>query len=95
MYTISSTQIALKGGCTVYSKAVSSATTFTFALPSDYSADMGAIYFNVYINMTTAANLTWPSSVAWDNNTAPTFNAVKKYLLSFKSFDAGTTWVGK
>jgi len=44
----------------------------------------------------TARTITWPASVKWANNDAPSLTSTnaKKDILSFVSTDAGTTWYG-
>ena len=44
----------------------------------------------------TARTITWPASVKWANNDAPSLTSAnaKKDILSFVSTDAGTTWYG-
>lgn len=94
MSTVSGNNVELNNGHTVYQKTVSSATTLNFTLPDDYILDRGIITFELYIDMTTAASILWTPTIAWNGGTAPLFNEVKKYLLSFRTFDGGTTWIG-
>ena len=44
----------------------------------------------------TARTITWPASVKWPANTAPTLTSTnnKKDVLSFLSTDNGTSWLG-
>lgn len=94
MMTVSGNTIALSNDFTIYSKTVSAATTLSFAMPSGYTSTLGVVTFELYINMTTASTILWTPSISWNGGTAPLFNDVKKYLLSFRSFDGGNTWIG-
>jgi len=94
MMTLSSNTVALNKNFTIYKKTVSAASTFNFTIPSDYQSAYGVITFELFIDMTTASNILWTPTISWSSGTAPLFNEVKKYLLSFRSFDAGTTWIG-
>ncbi len=90
----SSNTIALNKNFTIYKKTISSTSTLNFTMPSDYSSSLGVLTFELYIDMTTASNILWTPTISWNGGTAPLFNAVKKYLLSFRTFDGGTTWIG-
>lgn len=94
MMTISGNTITLNSDFTIYSKTVSAATTLNFTMPSGYTSTLGVVTFELYINMTTASTILWTPSISWNGGTAPLFNDVKKYLLSFRSFDGGNTWIG-
>ena len=94
MMTVSGNTIALNSDFTIYSKNISAATTLNFTMPSGYTSTLGVVTFELYINMTTAATILWTPSISWNGGTAPLFNDVKKYLLSFRSFDGGNTWIG-
>jgi hypothetical protein len=53
-----------------------------------------AISLSVYLKFTNNAAITFPASVTWQNGIVPTFNAGKKYILMFTSFDNGVSWLG-
>ena len=86
--------IELNNACTIYSKTISSATTLDFTMPNGYTSALGVVTFELYINMTSAVSILWTPTISWNGGTAPLFNAVKKYLLSFRTFDGGSTWIG-
>jgi len=90
----SSNTIALNKNFTLYKKTISATSTLNFSLPSDYTSALGVLTFELFIDMTTASNVLWTPTISWNGGTAPLFNAVKKYLLSFRTFDGGTTWIG-
>ena len=94
MAEVSGNTIALDSNHTIYKKTVASAVTLNFTMPSDYSSSLGVLTFELYIDMTTASSILWTPTISWNGGTAPLFNAVKKYLLSFRTFDGGTTWIG-
>ena len=95
MMTVNDSTIQLTDGFTIYSKTVSSAVTLNIALPENYTSALGVVTFELYIDMTTASSVLWSDTltIKW-NNSQPVFNEVKKYLLSFRSFDNGATWIG-
>jgi hypothetical protein len=67
------------------------ATTFTFSNPAPTGYAVG---FALEVNNTNGDALTWPASVKWDLNTAPT-SAAGKEFYTFISTDGGTTYYGK
>lgn len=86
--------IALNKNFTIYKKTISTASTLNITIPSDYNSSLGVITFELYIDMTTASTILWTPTISWNGGTAPLFNDTKKYLLSFRTFDGGTTWIG-
>lgn len=94
MMTVSGNNIELNNDFSIYAKTVSAATTLNFTMPSSYISSLGVITFELYINMTTASTILWTPTISWNGGTAPLFNDVKKYLLSFRTFDGGNTWIG-
>ena len=69
----------------------SAATTFYFTNPAPTGYAVG---FALEVNNTNGDALTWPASVKWDLNTAPT-SAAGKEFYTFISTDGGTTYYGK
>lgn len=94
MMEVSGNTIALNNSYTIYKKTVSNAVTLNFTKPDGYTSDWGIVTFELYIDMTIASTILWTPTISWNGGTAPLFNAVKKYLLSFRTFDGGTTWIG-
>lgn len=91
---LSGTDIVLQDEVVIYTKSVSTSTTFTFNAAGLTKTDR-AITFELYLTVT-ADNLTmtFPSSVSWLNGMAPVITTAQKYLFAFRSFDNGTTWIG-
>ena len=42
----------------------------------------------------TSGTVTWPATVKWPNNNAPTLISGKTHLFMFVTDDAGTRWRG-
>ena len=61
---------------------------------SNMSTEAGlCLAISVLLTYTNSASITHPTGTVWANGT-PTFTVGKKYLLSYISFDNGTTWLG-
>lgn len=91
------TTIQLSKNFTLYSKVINTTTTLEFAMPTDYNTSLGVLTFELLIDMTSACTIAWnydQNHLKWNGGTAPLFNAVKKYLLAFRTFDGGVTWIG-
>lgn len=86
--------VTLSDDTVIYISNPSSATTFSFV--STGLCGSGAITFELVVVMpATVYALTFPSSVSWLNDEIPDMStASKTYMLAFRSFDNGTTWVG-
>lgn len=66
------------------------AKTIEFAnVPQD---DNTVLTVNVGLTYTSAAAITFPASVVWQNEVIPSFSAGKFYELIFISRDKGVTW---
>lgn len=75
-----------------FNLTISGATTLVFSNPS---ASGRVCSITVKINMpATLHAITWPSSVKWDGDKIPAFNASKTAILSFVTFDGGARWHG-
>lgn len=71
-----------------FTKTISGASTFTFDnVPS------GAYGFTLELTHT-SGTVTWPSSVKWPSDTAPTLTTGKTHLFMFVTDDGGTRWRG-
>jgi hypothetical protein len=88
--TVSYTQTLDLSTGTYFSFTPSGATEVSFTNPP---ASGLAVGFTVEINGDASA-ITWPSSVKWHENTAPTATASKE-LYTFITTDGGTTYYGK
>lgn len=72
-----------------FTKTISSNSTFTFSsVPSSraYSCTLEVTH--------TAGSITWPASVQWPGNTAPTLTTGKTHLFMFVTDDSGVRWRG-
>jgi len=73
-----------------FTKTITGATTFTFTnVPSGVAY---AFTFEVTLNGSNA--ITWPSSVKWPADTAPTITDGKTQVFVFLTDDGGTRWRG-
>ena len=71
-----------------FTKTITGATTFTFTnVPSGVAY---AFTFEVTLNGSNA--ITWPSSVKWPADTAPTITDGKTQVFIFLTDDGGTRW---
>ena len=70
-------------------KTISTDSTFTF---SNVAAN-SSYAFTLELTHTSGA-VTWPSTVRWPANTAPTLTTSKTHLFIFSTDDAGTIWRG-
>lgn len=83
---------ALDVDCTLgnyFSKTINSSSTFTFS-----SAPASSAYSFVLRLVHTSGVVSWPSSVVWSKNTAPTLTAGKTHLFTFLTDNGGSTWRG-
>jgi hypothetical protein len=74
---------------TYFTKTVAGNTTFTFSNPP--ASTVGAFGFTLLLTYT-SGTITWPASVYWPNNSAPSFTGGQKALLMFVTSDGGTSW---
>jgi hypothetical protein len=73
-----------------FTKTIANATnTFTFSNPPA----TGAFVFTLELTLTSGA-VTWPVSVKWPSDTAPTLSTGKTSLLTFVTSNGGTRWRG-
>ena len=73
-----------------FTKTITGATTFTFTnVPSGVAY---AFTFEVTLNGSNA--ITWPASVKWPADTAPTITDGKTQVFVFLTDDGGTRWRG-
>lgn len=80
-----------------FTKTITGDTTFTFskgnvdgaAIPSD-----ACICFSILLINGGSATVTWPASVKWPDGAAPELAASGADVLTFMSFDGGTTYYG-
>lgn len=74
---------------TYFTKTINANSTFTFG-----NAPSGKAYSFVLELTHTSGTVTWPASVRWPADTAPTLTAGKTHLFVFVTDDGGTTWRG-
>jgi hypothetical protein len=73
-----------------FTKTISGATTFTFT-----NVPTGVAYtFTMEVTLNGSNAITWPSSVKWPADTAPTITDGKTQLFVFITDDGGTRWRG-
>lgn len=75
-----------------FTKAISTSSTFTFSsVPSS-----GTAYsFTLEVDVTGSSTaITWPASVKWPDDTAPSLTDTKTHLFMFVTNDGGTTFRG-
>jgi len=73
-----------------FTKSLTTSSTFTFS-----NAPSGRAYsFTLEVGTTGAVTITWPSSVKWPYDAAPTISSDKTALFIFVTDDSGTTWRG-
>jgi hypothetical protein len=70
-------------------KTINGNSTFTF---SNAPADR-AFAFSLELTHT-SGTVTWPASVKWSKDTAPTLTTGKTHIFTFVTDDAGTRWRG-
>ena len=73
-----------------FTKTITGATTFTFT-----NVPTGVAYtFTMEVTLNGSNAITWPSSVKWPADTAPTITDGKTQLFVFITDDGGTRWRG-
>lgn len=72
-----------------FTKAINTNSTFTFS-----NAPSGKAYSFVLELTHTSGTVTWPASVRWSYDIAPSITAGKTHLFVFVTDDGGTTWRG-
>ena len=73
-----------------FTKTITGATTFTFT-----NVPTGVAYtFTMEVTLNGSNAITWPASVKWPLDTAPTISDAKTQLFTFITDDGGTRWRG-
>ena len=73
-----------------FTKTITGATTFTFS-----NAPTSVVYsFTMEVTLNGSNAITWPSSVKWPADTAPTITDGKTQVFVFLTDDGGTRWRG-
>lgn len=75
-----------------FTKSISANSTFTFSNPPA-SGTVGSFVLQVAVTGT-GTTITWPTSVYWNADTAPTLTDTKTHLFVFTTTDGGTTYRG-
>ena len=73
-----------------FTKTINGASTFTF---TNVPASGNAYAFTLELTHT-SGTVTWPTSVKWPGDTAPTLTAAKTHLFTFVTDNGGTRWRG-
>lgn len=72
-----------------FTKTINGSSTFTFSnVPSSR-----AFMFTLELTHT-SGTVTWPASVKWPNDTAPTLTTGKTHIFTFVTDDGGSRWRG-
>ena len=78
------------GNGNYFTKTINANSTFTFSNPPSSGTS-----FAFTLELThSSGTVTWPSSVKWNKDTAPTLTAGKTHLFMFVTDDGGTRWRG-
>lgn len=72
-----------------FTKTINGASTFTFSNPPSSRAYAFALELTH-----TSGTITWPTSVKWPKDTAPTLTTGKTHIFIFVTDDGGTRWRG-
>ena len=73
-----------------FTKTINANSTFTFSIP----AASGTVTSFTLELTHTSGTVTWPASVKWNADTAPTLTAGKTHLFMFVTDDGGTRYRG-
>jgi VCBS repeat-containing protein len=57
-------------------------------------ATAGVLTVSLKLKFTNNAAISHPVGVVWQNGSIPTFTVGRTYLISYISYDGGTTWLG-
>jgi hypothetical protein len=71
-----------------FTKTINANSTFTFS-----NAPSGAYAFALEVE-NTSGTISWPATVKWPNDTAPTLSTGKTHLFVFVTDDSGARWRG-
>lgn len=94
------TTVTLQDGISLYQVnpgALDTELTFsTNAIqPAMTAGGYNIITFELIVHMTTVQTIDFPENITWLDNIPPTMNAPNKdYLILFRSYDGGETWIG-
>ena len=72
-----------------FTKTITGATTLTFD-----SVPAGVYSFTMEVTLNGSNAITWPASVKWNADTAPTITDGKTQLFMFITNNGGTRWRG-
>lgn len=94
--TLSGGTITLDRTKAMYKKEITASTTFVFDTSNLTIANNEVMTFELVMVMgSTAFNITYPSTVTWLEGSVPVTTLPNKtYLLAFRSYDGGTSWIG-
>lgn len=73
-----------------FTKTINANSTFTF---SSVPSSGNAYAFTLELTHT-SGNVTWPTSVRWNDGAAPVLTAGRVHLFTFVTANGGTTWRG-
>ena len=75
----------------LFYKTITGATTFTFDNPPASGVAYG---FTMEVTLNGSNAITWPGTVKWNADTAPTLTDGKTQLVMFLTSNGGTRWRG-
>jgi hypothetical protein len=73
-----------------FTRTVAGSITFTFSNPPS----SGTAYAFTFEIILTSGTITWPTTVRWPGNTAPTLTTGRTQLITFVTDNGGTIWYG-
>ena len=73
-----------------FTRSINTNTTFTFSNPPANRS----FSFTLEVNVSGDRTITWPASVRWPDDTAPTLTSGRTHLFIFVTDDGGTRWRG-
>lgn len=92
--SITSGAITINKAKSIYLITPSSATTFSFTIPSSVVSTNQALTFELFVNLSTVYSLTFPSSVIWQDGETPDLSSTGRYFFAFRTVDRGSIWLG-
>lgn len=93
MVELSGAVIAIADTHSIYKRVITANTAFSFNV-QNIATTTKVVTLELFLDIRTLSTITFPSSVRWLNNTAPTIDSANYFLFAFRSFDKGSTWVG-
>ena len=77
-----------------FSETITGGTTMSIINSPPVSATTGSYMITLELTNGGSSPPTWPSNVRWANGTAPVFTTTGVDIVTFVTFNGGTTWYG-